>query len=340
MNWHNFENKKVLGEVPVEADGSAHFEVPSDRFVFFQLLDKNKMMVQSMRTGTVIQSGEVQGCVGCHEYRNSSPAATDGLPLALQRPPSKLNGWYGPPREFSYQKEVQPVLDRHCVECHDFRKPAGQALNLAGDRTVVFNTSYTDLWGLGFLKCVGAGPARVQPAKSWGSHASQLVRLLRAGHPEHEGLQLDRESLDRIITWVDLNAPYYPFYESAYPNHGGGRSPLDKTDLARLGKLTGAPFVMRHGNGVRAQVSFDRPELSPCLQSLDVASAEYREALALIRKGQAKLQATPRADMENFEPCATDALRLEKYRQRMAMESRNRNAIREGRRVYDGGLAP
>ena len=70
MNWHSFENKRILGVVPVEEDGSVHFEVPSDRFVYFQLLDQDGKMIQSMRSGTIIQSGEVQACVGCHESRD------------------------------------------------------------------------------------------------------------------------------------------------------------------------------------------------------------------------------------------------------------------------------
>ena len=50
MNWHNFENKQILGTVPVERDGSVHLEVPSGTYVYFQLLDADGMMVQSMRT--------------------------------------------------------------------------------------------------------------------------------------------------------------------------------------------------------------------------------------------------------------------------------------------------
>ena len=69
MNWTNFENKQILGEIPVEEDGSASFEVPANKFVYFQLLDKDKKMIQSMRSGTIIQSGEINGCIGCHEDR-------------------------------------------------------------------------------------------------------------------------------------------------------------------------------------------------------------------------------------------------------------------------------
>lgn len=86
VNWHSFENKRILGEVPVEADGSANFEVPSGTFVYLQLLDKDKKMIQSMRSGTMVMSGEVNGCIGCHEDRLSIPSAMRTTPLALKKP--------------------------------------------------------------------------------------------------------------------------------------------------------------------------------------------------------------------------------------------------------------
>ena len=61
----------------MEADGSAYFAVPSDRFVYFQLLDEDGMMIQSMRSGTIVQSGERVGCVGCHDERRAAPPAAD-----------------------------------------------------------------------------------------------------------------------------------------------------------------------------------------------------------------------------------------------------------------------
>ena len=69
MNWHSLENKRILGTVPVEADGSAYFAVPAEKFVYFQLLDQNGMMIQSMRSGAFVQPGERTGCVGCHDGR-------------------------------------------------------------------------------------------------------------------------------------------------------------------------------------------------------------------------------------------------------------------------------
>ncbi|MCP4640021.1 MAG: hypothetical protein GY851_06300, partial [bacterium] len=212
MNWHDFNNKRILGTVPVEADGSAYFSVPADKFVYFQLLDERGMMVQSMRSGTVVQSGERTGCVGCHEHRLEAPGTATAahsapggtVPLAMKREPSALTGWHGEPRLFSYLTEVQPVLDKHCVRCHDYSGPAGERLNLAGDQTLFFNASYTELWKRGLTGAVGAGPADTQKAYAWGSHSSKLVKTLLK---KHSGVKLSPEEFDRIVTWVDINAP-------------------------------------------------------------------------------------------------------------------------------------
>jgi hypothetical protein len=340
MNWHAFVNKRILGTVPVEADGSAHFEVPCDKFIYFQVLDKDGMMIQTMRSGTIIQSGETQGCVGCHENRTEDTPPLKDKPLAMKRPPSKMNGWRGPARKFSYQREVQPVFDKHCVKCHDFGKKGAEKLILAGDRTVAFNASYIDLWSTGSIKCVGGGTHQHLEAYFWGARASKIVKIIRQGHPKPEirreaKLKLSSEDFDRIVTWIDINGPYYPEYESAYPNNPAGRCPLDSGQLSRLGKLTGARFVTSHGSRKRAQIAFERPELSPCLGKLKKDSAQYKEALAIIRAGKVALDKTPRGDMDGFKPCPEHAKRLAKYRRLQDLEAANRKAIRTGARHYD-----
>ncbi|MBN2295269.1 MAG: hypothetical protein JXM70_22755, partial [Pirellulales bacterium] len=342
MNWHSLENKRILGTVPVEEDGSAHFAVPADTFVYFQLLDKDGMMIQSMRSGTVVQSGERTGCVGCHEERRTAPTPIDQeTPLALKRPPRKPAGWYGPPRLFGFTAEVQPVFDRHCVECHDYGKEAGEKLNLAPDRGLVFNTAYNELWRKGFVKCVGGGPAAVQGAYSWGSHASRLVEELRRPKvPEHKNVKLSKEEFDRIVTWLDLNGVYYPTYACAYPESRTGRSPIDRGQLARLSQLTGIDLngQMRYSSNRGPQVSFARPEFSPCLAKFtDLSGPKYGEALSIIRTGRQMLAHRPRADMPGFRPCAKDRQREAKYALREQIELRNRESIRRGEKAYDGG---
>lgn len=331
MNWHDFSNKRILGTVPVEKDGSASFEVPADTFVFFQLLDAKGRMIHSMRSGTMVQSGETQGCIGCHDDRvKDTPPVHDVM--ALKRAPSKLGGWHGEPRLFSYSREVQPVFDRHCVSCHDWNQEKNGGLVLAGDRNVYFNASYMELHRKKLVSCVGGGPSQIQAAYSWGSHPSRLTRLLAEGH---EGVRLSEEELDRIQTWVDLNAPYYPTYDSAYPDNPTGRSPLTAAQLKELSQLTGARFVANHSGNAGPQVSFDRPELSPCLQHLEEGSETYAKALAIIRAGAEALRVTPRADMPGFEPADYAKARLEFYDDRRKQEAAVRKAMRDGFKVYD-----
>jgi hypothetical protein len=362
MNYNCTSNKRILGDVPIEPDGSAYFEVPADKFLFFQALDADGMMVQSMRSGTTIQPGEIAGCVGCHENRLSGASLPTSAPLAMRRGPSRLRPWYGPPREFNYLTEVQPVFDRHCVRCHDYGRPAGEKLNLAGDLGLVFNTSYLELhrqsarrWFADppngrklLLKAVHDGPPEVLPAYAWGSHRSRLVEALRAGH---EDVKLDRESLDRIVTWIDMNAPYYGSYYSVYRDNVYGRAPLDDRQMARLAELTGLPYKvpsehvqLNHtqlpGTELQgSQVSFTRPELSPCLAKfVNKNDPRYREALAIIRAGQQRLERQPREDMlgpKTVPVAATDLERDGRCRSQSQCEAASRQAILSGRMVYD-----
>jgi hypothetical protein len=335
MNWLNFENKRILGTVPVEEDGSAYFEVPGNTYVFFQALDAAGMMVQSMRSGAYVQPGETYGCVGCHENRVGDIPQAAATPKAMKRKADKLGGWYGAPRLFSMQREVQPVFDKHCVSCHDYGKKAGERLNLAGDRDVVFSTAYVDLWSQGAITCVGAGPAEIQEAYSWGSHPSKLIQNVRAGHAK---VVLSAEELDRLITWVDINAPYYPYYECAYPQNLGGRCPLTGDELSRLKALTGVTVAGSHAARQRSTISFARPEVSRILLPVASNAVARAEALALIQAGAARLKERPRADMEGFVPDARDQAHEAKYQARLAEERRVYEAVRTGKKAYDAGL--
>ena len=333
MNWLNFENKRILGTVPVEDDGSAYFEAPANTFLFFQALDKNGMLVQSMRSGAYVQPGETYGCVGCHENRTGDIPQAAQKPKALSRPADKLTGWHGAPRLFSFQEEVQPILTEHCVSCHDYGKRAGAKLNLAADRDIYFSTSYVDLWTLGSIKCVGAGLAEIQEAYTWGSHASKLTEKALSGHGR---VNLSDVEKNKLITWVDINAPYYPRYECAYPSNPGGRSPLTQAEVNQLGEITGIRIANGHGARQRSQVSFTRPEKSRILEKLDPESEAYQKAIGIIREGAKRLAEKPDADAPGFIPCPADIAREKRYEERVKREQRIYDAIRNGQRIYDG----
>jgi hypothetical protein len=309
MAWRDFNNKRILGTVPVETDGSVQFEVPADTFVYFQILDENGMMIQSMRSGTMVRPGEVNGCYGCHEDRLTTFSPLSNSTIAMRKPVQPLAPWYGKPRLFSYAEEVQPVFDKYCVACHDYGQGGKKKPILAGDLTLIFNKSYVELWSKGLISAVGAGPVQKLEPLTWGSSKSRIVEVIRNGHPRPEidelrkakGLELDTESFDRIVTWIDINAPYYPTYYSAYPNNRFGRSPLTDAELKQIRDLAGAEPLWN--------ISLTRPEVSPILES----AKDTEKVLTLLRLGAERLDKQPRGESCEFHAVdPTDVGRAEK----------------------------
>lgn len=318
VNWHSFENKRILGEVPVEADGSANFEVPSGTFVYFQLLDKDKKMVQSMRSGTMLMPGEINGCIGCHEDRLSVPVPSANYPLALKKEPAGMNGWMGKkPVKFSFMEQVQPILDKRCVKCHDFDPQDRDKLVLARDMNPFFNASYVNLHVKKEVSLIGGGPAEIQKPYAWGSHASKLTRIVDANH---QGVHLSRREKEVFYTWMDLNGVYYPVYESAFDTTLAGRSPLYNYELAELKELTGVDIFAQNGfnRKLTAQIAFDRPEASPCLDAIRNDKTKYNRAVEIIRRGRKRLKQTPRGDIEKeLVPNERHKAQLRKYAERL-----------------------
>jgi len=221
LNWTPV---RVLGDVPVEADGSAHFRVPADRAVYFQLLDENRMELRRMRSFISFQPGEKRSCVGCHETRNSA-SRPGPPPLALRRPASRPEPPPWGDRAVSFLRDVQPVLDRLCAGCHTGLKPAG-GLDFAGgltsyDRAVPgygYNRAYATLLGNGLVSCSPARQqdASVTPPLAYGALQSKLLAVLSA--PAHtERVRLSAEDRFRLTAWIDANAPYHDGFINKRP---------------------------------------------------------------------------------------------------------------------------
>ncbi len=204
--------KRILGTVPVEPDGSAYFRVPANTPISVQPLDEQGQAMQLMRSWMTAMPGETLSCVGCHEQQNTSPPAQTAL--AARRAPSTIVPWHGPERGFSFRREVQPVLNRHCIGCHDGTSSGRPDFRDQPDvHTTANDMPYND--GTHFppsylaLRRYVHGPSMesdMHLLTPLDFHAStmELVQRLRAGH---HGVSLDAESWDRIITWIDLNTP-------------------------------------------------------------------------------------------------------------------------------------
>lgn len=324
VNWHSFENKQILGEIPVEEDGSVNFEAPAGKHVFFQLLDKDKKMIQSMRSGVSLMPGETNGCIGCHEDRLSIPVASSGQPTALKKAPQKLTGWQGKaPVKFSFMEQVQPILNKNCVSCHDFDVNNREKLVLAKDKNPFFNAAYVNMHVKKVVTLIGGGPAAIQPAYSWGSYPSKLTKIIEGNH---KGVNLSKKEKEILYTWMDMNGVYYPVYETAFDTTLAGRSPLYDNEISNLIKLTGVNIwnLNNHGRKLTAQIAFDRPELSPCLDAIRQDKEKYQQAVAIIKLGQKRLKETPRGDIEKeLVPCERNKAQLRHYAERLASEVQN-----------------
>jgi hypothetical protein len=213
--------RHVLGTVPVEDDGSAHFTVPAHEEIFFQALDEQGLAVQSMRSSTYLQAGERLVCQGCHERRHHAAQIPAEVPLALRRAPSRLKPDVDGSNPFSYPRLVQPVLDRHCVKCHD--EHPDEPPNLA--REPIQKHWYASYLSLapkfGFYN-YGDG-YRTTPGR-FGARASKLYELLEKGHYE---VELSKEEMHCITLWLDCCSMFYGVYEKE-----GGEAQL-RGEIAR-----------------------------------------------------------------------------------------------------------
>lgn len=242
--------KRVLGEVPVDADGSACFEVPARTPVYFQALDERGFMVQSMRSWTVLQPGETVSCVGCHEGKNEAPRSSvmpSGRTVAMRLPPAETVPG------FSFIRQVQPILDRHCISCHHGRRYAGPEDDV---RPTVTSAKGEPAWSLlsrvetesvtgrqwsdayvGLIRAHRSHTVRVGnttvlmawpgemvnwispqsvpeqlPPYSAGAVRSGLIELLQKGH---EAVRLTEDEIRTLALWIDLGVPYCGDYAEA-----------------------------------------------------------------------------------------------------------------------------
>ncbi len=205
-----FTLERILGTVPVEPDGSAYFQVPAMRSVFFIALDENDMAVKRMQSFTSIQPGEVQSCVGCHEHRAQTPRADFRETLAVRKPAARIEPIRDAPQVFDFPRDVQPILNDLCADCHGYEKtarggPRAGRLILTGDRGPLYSHSY---YMLTIARLFADG--RNQPKSNYepralGSSASKLLTMLDGSH---YGVQATPHQKKMLRLWIESAAAY------------------------------------------------------------------------------------------------------------------------------------
>lgn len=221
--------RSVLGTVPVEEDGSAHFTVPANTPIALQPLDENGAALQLMRSWFTAMPGEVVSCVGCHQNNNLAPVRQ--RTIAGNRPASKIAPFYGPDRGFSFRREVQPILDKYCVGCHaenrdaanpalasvpetfslentdDIPLVAGNAMYNNGGR---FSKSYMNLRRFVRGHTIESDAHLLSP-REFHVSTTRLFQTLRNDPAGHYGVtdMLSPQDWDVLTTWVDMNTPFH-----------------------------------------------------------------------------------------------------------------------------------
>ena len=218
--------KRVLGSVRVESDGSAHFEVPAMRSIYLAVLDENDLSIKQMRSFITLQPGEQLSCVGCHEQRTQTPEiAAVGKLKAMARPAGKIEPYAGVRQIPDFPRDVQPILDRHCIKCHNSKDRKGNVI-LTGDRGPVFSHSYFELFFQWQIKDTAGNPTNGsgrqkgndKPYTTYSS-ASALMKKIDAHHNKVKLSDVERTTM-RL--WIDASAQYPGTYASIGTGQIGG----------------------------------------------------------------------------------------------------------------------
>jgi len=293
---------RCIGLVPVEADGSARFEVPALRSLYFHVLDQDGRMLMTQGSDFHVMPGEERSCIGCHEERKgiSSPPNHQQPLLALRKAPvhPEIPAW-GTHGIIEYETVVQPVLDKYCVECHSGETPEGR-LNLSGDATTAYNMSYMQLTdGMYVHFTPGTGRTHAQPSNDYDLQAplsrGTVLSRLTAYFLDSEHCNMTIPFADRlkVFLWIDSNVPFYSHYRQVPPSALSGdarkalravydrrcarchntwdrpdtRSGLNQHHIARhVGGLAGQWGIARSGMRVR-HLNLSNPSHSAALQA-------------------------------------------------------------------------
>jgi mono/diheme cytochrome c family protein len=323
----SFTLERVLGTVPIEEDGSASFELPALRSIFFVALDENGLSVKRMQSFMAVQPGERLSCVGCHEERGKT--APPGIrSKAMRRPPSKIKPTIGP-GIYDFPRDIQPILDKHCLRCHGPTKTdkggpyAGKVL-LDGGRGPMYSHSYSTLFKKGQISHGRDANGNIAP-RGIGSSASKLMKLIDG---DHYKVKLSSRERTLVRLWIDSAAVYPGTYaalgsgmvrsgvdagaQKVFNERCGechkskGKKPVVKFDPELMFNLTDPEkslVLTMPLNGMVRKVKKNGKTVDECVKVFkNTKDPGYQAILANVQKSKAALDKIKRFDMPGFRP--------------------------------------
>ncbi len=280
FNWHGIQSgwdiKRQLGTVPVEEDGSAIFKIPANTPISIQPIDKDGAAVQLMRSWLTGQPGEVVSCIGCHEDQNQIPVPK--RTIASQRPAHAIKVPEGGVRSFTFDLEVQPILDRACVACHNGEK----IFDLRGGKKERgYGTAYLNLHPYVHRQGPEADMAVLQPYE-YHVNTSELIQILKKGH---HNVKLTDKEWRTLYTWIDYNAPDKGFFNA---NKISGTPYQGYDQIARRIELTN-----KYGNGMGVDWKKEIADYAAYLKGKGTIKPEMPEPAKEIKVKEVKVKNWP-----------------------------------------------
>jgi hypothetical protein len=221
--------RRLIGEAPVEPDGSFNVVVPADIPILLQTLDDNGLALGTC--GWIwLKPKETRGCIGCHEDPELTPE--NEFVLALRRPSNQLTLPPDQRRALSFRHDIAPLIQQQCAaaDCHGGHE-SPLRLPLGGP-----TVSETDLRAAyAALLAPADSPTHPNPPRpgkyldpgrartSWivwqllGTHTGrpwdpepQPRPPIQKMPPPGSGTPLTPAEIRTLIQWIDLGAQFDP----------------------------------------------------------------------------------------------------------------------------------
>ncbi len=243
-----FTLERIVGTVPVEPDGSAYFELPALRSFFFVALDEHDLSVKRMQSFVTVQPGETTSCVGCHEQRTRAPDYAAKPTRAFRRPPSRIAPIADVPDVLDFPRDIQPILNRHCLQCHDYDQTNHGGVFLCGDEGPMFSISYFTLIARNQVADGRNRPQSNYPPRALGSAASPLLDKLE---PSHHQVRVSAHEKRLVRLWIETGATFPGTYAALGTGMIGSYSEnqLDRSDTQWPAAAAATATLLRRCGG-------------------------------------------------------------------------------------------
>ncbi|MFI3279784.1 MAG: SUMF1/EgtB/PvdO family nonheme iron enzyme [Rikenellaceae bacterium] len=280
-NWHGIQSgwdiKRLLGTAPIEEDGSALFKVPANTPIAIQPVGEDGAAIQWMRSWFTAMPGEIVSCVGCHEDQNQIAIPKRVIASAIS--PREMTAPEGGTRPMTFDLQIQPILDRACVACHD----GGMAFDLSDTTKDKFGFGQSYLNFHPYIhRQGGEGDQPVLSPYEYHPNTSELVRMLKKGH---YNVELTDKEWRALYNWIDFNAPDKGFFNANTPK----KIPVKGQDqYERRIYLTD-----KYANGASVDWKQETADYAEYLKSQGEIKAEMPEAVKEKKLKEAKAKNWP-----------------------------------------------